>query len=1313
MPKALVTPQQRFADWLAQLRQAAGTPSYTRLLERNRKSASATLRGKLSRAGISTLLNGNFVLPPRLTVVEAFVDACRACAQEDHGAVDTVPAEVARHLGRELWRGRHSWLVEALDPIGGRGPAEPARATEEDGARSLRDAADDPAPLAETAGTHHDRYGATRSAFESYHSVVLDREDDLRALLGAVRGPGAYHVIEAPAFAGKTAFMVELYRRLRAQGCPTAVFYVVDRYANRAQDFLEAVVGQLIDALTSNEVIAAPEERPAQFARLWHDFAALGTADRPAVLLVDALDEQLGTDGVSQLLPVHLSGHAHVVVATRSLPDFRAAVPRHHALATSLVSVVPLPPSPHAEAKSDDAHRHLADWLSSPDPVPERIATLLCVAEAPLTRHDLADLLGLSVGQTARHLHGVERCLLPLAIEAGGTGYQWAHVTYGGFVDEWVGSGRHAQEIGHVLAWAEGHAERGWPETTPPFLLHGLHHFLRTHRELAGPGRLVELVTVKRRQRLLATYGHDGMFLETIAWAREEVRESGGDSTDALELLFRLALHQVAATAGTVDLPNGLLGLLVRSGQRNQAVGIALCAEERYRARAMAEVAEALVDIGAGRRAAEIAHQAWKFAVLHEDPYWQLDALRACARAARRTGAAMAPPPMDDYLGQDDQRLHVGCAKYFVELGEPEQARAALDRLFAYEEAHSEVYPWALADAAAVLSVLGDLDAAVSVLRRALASEKSAFAYGGGRGVVRIGQVVRALVRAGRAEEASEVADSIGHDRDYLRANVHGMLIDALLDEGSHTRAEGLLERELRLAASLDHDETRLVALMYLRAAQARGGQADVQEMDELVRAANEAVDPEWDVLGVALVALGEGLLAAGCHEEAAEVARQALAGSGYEHHLFLDDTLEAMIAASIELGDIRGARLAAEAETFPLWREGLLRPVEYAEAVAGRPLPASAYLKWPIKERARLAVALSAEDGDVTLAHTLAYAVVAQVGLLDRRSDRSDDRTQWAAALLALEALQRIDGVGHWAELAAGIRPVAQRSEALATLSRCCRSTDADTADALLRKAVETAGRLRDPDSRVSALCAVLTAAGPLTESTPGAAQALTALRRTLGRPALTADIGLRAATATALSRAGLREPARRIALDAYEIYAATVRPPAFEPDGDGHRVCDALVEAGLYDMALDLAERLAAPFNLAELAKRYAEAGDPRTADRAARKAHAAWMAREWSSDLVEPIISALLDAGRVDLATSLFLECENEADRDEVVHVFFRGLVMNGHAGEALSMACRLRLVSWRSAALVGWCAAPVWPPEMRRRLLRLVQDLAQSA
>ncbi|WP_371664741.1 hypothetical protein [Streptomyces sp. NBC_00280] len=678
MPKT-VTPQQRFADWLAQLREAAEEPSYTRLLAKNRNSTSVTHRGKLNQTGISDLLNGKFVWPPKLVVVEAFVDACRLCAREDHGEV---PPKVARHLGRELWRERHSWLVEALDPIGGRKPTEPAQAAIEKREQAVRDAVGD-RPFVESA--HHDRYGATRSAFESYHSKVLDRDGELRDLLDAVRGPGAYHVIEGPAFVGKTAFMVELYRRLHAQGCPTVVFYVVDRIANSSQDFLDAGVGQLLTALRSDERIAAPEERATQFTRLWTAFAALGTAECPAVLLVDGLDEQLDA-GISPLLPVQVYGHAHVVVATRSLPDFRAAVPRHHAMAARRVSLFSLSLSPHAKAWNDDAKRHLQGWLSSADPDRERIATVLCVAGAPLTRHDLADLLGVSVGRIAQHLHAVERCLLPLAVEATGIGYQWAHATYGQFVDDWVGRGRYTEEIHHVLTWARCHAEKGWPETTPPFLLHGLHHFLRTHAAVAGGNHLVDLVTTARRRRLLETYGHDGVFLETIALAREELNRTGGDSAHDLESHFRLDLNQLTVMSRVHLLPRGLLRLLVQSGLAKQAEGVALAVEERGRAEALAEVSEALVDVGDPVRAREIVDQAWKFTSIPDDPYWQLVAMHACARAARKAGSAISDLPIHAYAGSGDQRVQCALAAYWAEIGDREAACTALDQLLASEQ---------------------------------------------------------------------------------------------------------------------------------------------------------------------------------------------------------------------------------------------------------------------------------------------------------------------------------------------------------------------------------------------------------------------------------------------------------------------------------------------------------------------------------------------------------------------------------------------------------------------------------------------------
>ncbi|GGS07920.1 hypothetical protein GCM10010252_53660 [Streptomyces aureoverticillatus] len=1295
-----VTPQERFADWLVQLRVAAGNPSYGELVAHNGTTSSGRLRGQLNPTGLSTLLNGKFVRPPRWEVVEAFVDACRAAARAKHG--DITP-DVARHLDRPaskpgtLWRERHAELVKLLGPQGAaRSLAKPfAAATHGRDDRGTPD----PRPFLESAP--HDRYGATRSAFESYHSVILDREDELRRLLTAVRGPGAYHAIEAPAFAGKTALVVELYRRLRAQGCPTAVFYVVDRYAHRSQDFLEAVIGQLLAAVRSDESLGAHEERPAQFARLWTAFAALGTVERPAVLLVDGLDEQLKADGVSPLLPVRVCGHAHVVVATRSLPDFRAAVPRHHALAATPVDVVALDRSPHAEAKSDDARRHLEDWLSSPDPAPERIATLLRIAAAPLTRHDLADLLDLSVGHVARHLQGIERCLLPLALEVGGTGYQWAHITYGEFVEEWVGKARHAQEIQQVIAWAERHADRGWPDTTPPFLLHGLHHFVRAHRELVGGDRLVGLVTTARRQRLLETYGHESTFLETIALAREELRAADGRASRDLEVEFALDLHHLAATASTSGLPAGLLRLLVCTGQARQAEGIALSVEERYRADALAEVAEALADTGAGERAGELSDRAWKFASARTDRYWQLVALRACARAAKKTGRPMPRFVAADWLGDPDQRLFCACAEYLVEAGEPDAARSALTRLFAYEAEHGKLHTWVWAAAAAVLARLGDLDAATDLARKAC--EKTFLSLLGSNGSVPISQVVTGLVRADRVDDAIGIASQLTGQGDFLRASVHAALIDALVAEGRNVHADRILARELGQAQAQSHEAMRLVSLAYLSATQARGGDADVRFMRRLVRSV-DAIEFPGSHLSDGLVQLGEGLLAAGDREGAARTARRALALSRRDSHPYFIDLLHDVTVASVDVGDLTGARRVADAITHQPWRSDSLRAVELAEAVAGPPAPADAYATWEPEDRAELAVAWAEAESGV--ARDLAHGLIEEWGQ-EERPRWQGHGILWSAVLCAVEVLHRTDGVEHCETALARVRPVARRVEALAKLSGCCRTTDEATADALLGRAIGMASRLRDRDTCLSALCAALTAAGPLRDRTEAVGRALAAFRRRAEPMTEAAGAGPRASMALALCRAGLDEAARVYAAEAYEITKNVGVEDDFVAQ---YRICDALVSVGMNDYALRVVEELDLSFALPDLVERCVAAGEMEAAGQLAERAVAVWEeVGEGEADVTERFVQALLRAGRVDLAEFLFHRfLEVSVELGDVARTFFSGLVGIGLADEALARARGLDSRYWRAAALVGWGTAPAWPPDVRRRNVRLLQE-----
>lgn len=663
------------------------------------------------------------------------------------------------------------------------------------------------------ATAHHDRYAATRRALESFHTEVLDREDELCSLLDALCGTGTYHVVEAPAFAGKTAFMVELCRRLNALGCPTAVFYIVDRYSNRSGDFLEAVIGQLIGVLRVDEEVAAAEKRSAQFARLWDAVAALGTAERPAVLLVDGLDEQLPIDAISPLLPVHVSGYAHVVVATRSLPDPRTATPPHHPLGASRFSLVHLIPSRHAKAQTENAKRHLEAFLASADPVREEIAALILVASAPLSRLDLADLLGLAVCQVAQHLYDVERCLLPIAIAPSGVGYQWAHAKYGEFVHDWIGAGGRARVGERIVKWATRHAAAGWPDTTPSFLLHGLHHFVRAHAATADKGLLTALVSHERRQRLLATFGHDGVFLDTIAVVRALTEKSGGQSTDDLELLFRLDLHHLLAVSYSPFLPEGMLRLLVLSGQADQAEGVAFATEERFRAVALAEVAEALADTGLLERARGLVDASWTCASM-VDEHLQPVVLRSCVRAARKAGAKIPRLELDDYV----RSRHAVSAEAGV-LGEPGEhaaARVGLDALAERQRQHPDLGPREWADIDRIRRLLDGPDAGGSTgrlidadgpahdgdsalreadeLLRELADNEDLLEDVSAR-LIRLGNT---LLATGRVQDAAHVAQQMltasrryGHP--FIDYNMHDLAL-ALIEAGDLPGAREVVE---------------------------------------------------------------------------------------------------------------------------------------------------------------------------------------------------------------------------------------------------------------------------------------------------------------------------------------------------------------------------------------------------------------------------------------------------------------------------------------------------------------------------------------
>ncbi|WP_371664740.1 hypothetical protein [Streptomyces sp. NBC_00280] len=601
---------------------------------------------------------------------------------------------------------------------------------------------------------------------------------------------------------------------------------------------------------------------------------------------------------------------------------------------------------------------------------------------------------------------------------------------------------------------------------------------------------------------------------------------------------------------------------------------------------------------------------------------------------------------------------------------------------------------------AATLSLLGDVDGAADFARKALGT--AAVGSLGGNSGSKIGRVLRGLIHASRIEEAAEIASLVDESHGGLWGATHAVLIEALYEAGHSSYADALVERDLVTAAAMRNPlESRLCSAR-LRAAQAKGGNGDGAAMYQLWQSTETVEYNDRELEVEFLVELGEGLVTVGRCDDAARVARQALALNERLSNPFDSYTVHKLTVAMIEAGDLPGARRLAEENPNSAYGDTSLRAVQLAEAAAGNLGPLDVYARWPPMDRARLAASLADTEGAARSASDLAHGVVAQV----ISEGRDADGILWAATLLAVEVLRYTDGVADCEALLSRIRPVGRRAEALAKLSHCCRATDDTTADRLLTKAVDQASRLRKEDTRVSALCAVLRAAGPLRDSTPGIPRVAAAIGRYVEKPG-PKRAGVGASAAMALWDSGLSEHARQFALKAYGL---TRRE---DNDEDWHLVCYALTRIGMYGSALRMAEGVGFSLILADIAKSCAEAGDLRTAGQAAERGLQTWQAEGSYDDPgeAEALIDAMLHAQRPDLAVTLFKEYQDQSfEPERVVQALTHGLVMQGHASEALSLARSLRLQSCRAQALVSWGSAPAWPLDMHRRNLRLLQEHA---
>ncbi|MCX4982894.1 hypothetical protein [Streptomyces sp. NBC_00572] len=640
---------------------------------------------------------------------------------------------------------------------------------------------------------------AVRSAYrEQVRRIVppelIGRERELVELAEFCRadsGP-AYTYWRADAWAGKTALMA-WFTLAPPPGVRIVPFFVTARLGsqNDRVAYVDVVLEQLAELAGEGlPALLTAATREAHLLRLYAEAAsACAARGERLVLLVDGMDEDRGvTTGpdahsIAALLPYDL----RVIVAGRLNPPLPADVPEDHPLRDPAIVRI-LAPSPRARAIRTEAERELK-YLLAAGGLPYDLLALLTAAGGGLTADDLVEL----TGDVPYRVRDVLRTGPGRTFAVRGEAYLLAHEELAAGAREMLGVRELARRRSVLHGWAEQWRERGWPDGTPDYLLHGYVPMLRAE----GDGkRLVACAVDERRHlRLLAVTGGDAAALAEIGMA-EDALLGEAESEDAVAAALRLATARATLQRGSEGVPVALVAGWVAVGQPDRAVALARSMEGARVVEALCAVAEKLLDAGARERAEELADEAEPLTASFSDivPPAAGDALPlllvrlgAHERAERlvRTAHARVAP-----------RSRAVLVDFLLAAGQYRRAVALVEA-----ETDPTVRPALRTAVVAALVRDGDIDEAV---RQAHQGEEEP----GGRVVVLLGASV-ALRAAGHRDAAERLLHGAAVHRGRMDgrqiARFGGAVIDALFAAGETeaARAAGAERAAFGYAAAL------------------------------------------------------------------------------------------------------------------------------------------------------------------------------------------------------------------------------------------------------------------------------------------------------------------------------------------------------------------------------------------------------------------------------------------------------------------------------------------------------------------------------
>ncbi|MER5501647.1 hypothetical protein ABT096_31205 [Streptomyces sp. NPDC002561] len=873
------------------------------------------------------------------------------------------------------------------------------------------------------------------------HEALQHYKSGLRAMYDfaddSTVGAPPYLWWQAPQWAGKTTLLDDFVEQ-PPEKVGLIRYFVSGVEGNNHHD---RFVTYMVKELTRRLGTRASAPSPAELRRLYREAA---TRQLRLLIVVDGLDEDAAWDdgppgtrrsstSIASLLPEPARKTlVRVIVSSRPASKPPSDVPASHPLRKRryVRELRPFAGDRGARLAAREELERLG--ASSPGRTATGLLTvigLLTMAGTGLRRRELAELAGVERNEIDQLLKGSRGLqLVPDIAGAAADGRVTGHEALLRVAGELLDPALLEDCAGRLHAWADRWRTRGWPESTPDYLLS---HYPRL---LRGTDRVERIVLDPRRQSRLVAAGRPDEALaqlDLVPVAEQEVTVQGGTGQvvarrAGMGTAAEVALSRTVLSGRTRLVPRGFPGLFALAGQASRArelassppdgtaaalrladVAVVLGRQGREEAEAVGREAAArarrasALPAGRGREVTELVEAG--IALCACGQYTSGHAVLRAVAGRPDAGWADRVRAMGALDGEDRAGLLDGTAEHAeaLSLGASDEQAEAL-----------EIWSWLARDDArfqdrvesfcAGLDPSSDLthvdllalgadallpvrpDAAGALARRARRALVDAFAVPEARSSAdrahlrlelstTLARVVAVLRDAGHEDSARDLLDLVpdGLCPDALDEDVRGQAL-AVLEQGDETRpaehpAESDEFDEIRAAL----EEKPVVGRRLLATAFARWeGHASVADTRR------------WGL------PLAESLAAAGLIDEAVRLAKRSREPD------VLAGALAVVSLGCAAGGDIAGAgRLARDAaraavlthdlSVHGLVAQALARAGEADAAeqrLAARPDPATAAGRREAG-RVRLAVAAAAAPHDPRAAHRFVEEHVAVLG--------------------------------------------------------------------------------------------------------------------------------------------------------------------------------------------------------------------------------------------------------------------------------------------------------------------------------------------